>query len=87
MKDVSTYLKDRLKGFTPSDRILRDTCIEAITEVCDVSLRVHEVSVRGKIVFITTNPILKNEVFKRRGEVVELCRKKLLGKAYITDLR
>lgn len=78
MKRLDDYLS-KFKNLRPPVRSVKKVCIEAIQEECDITLRSHELSVNGGVVFITTNPIIKSEIMIKKGILLQRIKRKTLG--------
>jgi len=87
MKDLQHFLRGKLKKFSPSDSIIRDTFVEVVEGECDIRLKNFEVKVSRDVIFVTTNPVIKSEIMIRRAAILRACSERLLGKESIRDVR
>ena len=86
MRGITEYLK-KFKHIEPPERTVREVFISTVYSVCGISLKNHEVSLQYQTIFLHCNPIVKNEVLLRRGEILRVCQEGLLGKRSIREIR
>lgn len=85
MKELSNYL-GKFKRLKPPKRTVQNAFIEAVKEECGISLKQHEIGVHGTSIFLTTNPVIKNEVILKKASLLRKLSEKTLG-TKITEIR
>ncbi len=53
--------------------------MEVVLDVCNITLKQHEISVHGSSVFVTTNPVIKNEIMLKKALILRNLSQKTLG--------
>ncbi len=61
---------DKFTTLRPPQRFIGGMVIDACYAICGITLKEHEVVVRDSVVYITTNPMIKNEILERRSEIL-----------------
>lgn len=83
--NINLFL-EKFKNLTPPDDFLRVQIVEAAREVAGVAIRKEDVRIQNRIVFITTTPIAKNELYIKKTALLERL-KTLAPKGEIVDIR
>ncbi|MBT3283013.1 hypothetical protein HN375_02555 [bacterium] len=84
MFNISDYLS-KFKNITPPDKFVKDELVAVVKEVVGVEIEKDSIDVRNGTVFLSVDPIIKNEIFLRKTEVLESLREKL--KSYKKTVR
>lgn len=72
---IVSYL-DRFTILKPPERFMREVVTSSVSAVCGIALQKHEITARDGVVYITTNPIIKNEIIQKRAQVVKKINEK-----------
>jgi hypothetical protein len=84
MFNISDYLS-KFKNITPPDKFVKDELVSVVKDVVGVDIEKGDIDVRNGTVFISTDPIIKNEIFLRKKQVMENLKEKL--KTYKKTIR
>ena len=86
MFNISDYLS-KFKNITPPDKFVKDELVVVVKDVVGVDIEKEDIDVRNGTVFISTDPLIKNEIFLKKSEVLESLREKLkVYKKTVRDL-
>ena len=66
----------RFKHITPPDETVRKNVCEFILQEIGIHISFKDVSIKNKIIYINTKPIIKNEVFIRKKELLLFIQEK-----------
>ena len=83
------HIGDLLKKFktlVPREKIVKDEMISAVFEETGILLQSEEISFQNGVIFIKTNPVIKNELFMRKQKILLEIKKKI-GDAFPHDIR
>lgn len=87
MFNISDYLS-KFKNITPPDKFVKDELVSVVKDVAGIDIEKENIDVRNGTVFISTDPLIKNEIFLRKKEVLESLREKLkVYKKTVRDIR
>jgi hypothetical protein len=86
MFNISDYLS-RFKNITPPDKFVKDELVAVVKDVIGVEIKKDNIDVRNGTIFLSVDPIIKNEIFLKKAEVLESLREKLkIYKKTVRDL-
>lgn len=86
MFNIGNFL-EKFKNITPPDKFVKDVLISVVKETTNIDIEKDNIDVRNGTIFISVDPIIKNEIFLKKGEVLENLREKLkVYKKTIRDL-
>lgn len=86
-RDIGNFLK-RFKIILPTDRLVRDSLRVAIRESTGIDLSEREITVRGTVAYLLTDPRVKSEVFMRRGEILRAVNERAApGERRVMEIR
>jgi hypothetical protein len=87
MFNIGDYLS-KFKNITPPDKFVKDELVLVVKEIVGVEIEKGDIDVRNGTIFLSVDPIVKNEIFLRKAEVMENLKEKLkIYKKTIRDLR
>jgi len=72
---LSDYLLKFKKLQVPEKKI-RMEIVKNIRIVTGISLEENTIKLQNSTVFLEVNPLIKNEVFYKKKEVIDLCKKR-----------
>jgi len=84
MFNIGDYLS-KFKNITPPDKFVKDELVAVVKDVVGVEIEKDDIDVRNGTVFLSVDPIIKNEIFLRKKEVLESLRENL--KSYKKTVR
>lgn len=79
MFDIGKYL-EKFKVLSQSRHFLRDSVSETIQEVCNINIDPKNIEVKDTIARISERPIVKTEIFLKKGKILEVLNKKIGNK-------
>jgi hypothetical protein len=86
MFNISDYLS-KFKNITPPDKFVKDELVAVVKDVIGVEIKKDNIDVRNGTIFLSVDPIIKNEIFLKKAEVLESLREKLkIYKKTVRDL-
>jgi hypothetical protein len=87
MFNISDYLA-KFKNITPPDKFVKDELVSVVKDVVGVEIEKGDIDVRNGTIFLSVDPLIKNEIFLRKGEVMESLKEKLRAyKKTVRDIR
>lgn len=87
MKNLSSFL-DKFKNITPPERFVKEVFIKVVSDTTEITLLKNEIDVRGSVLFITTQPAIKSELFLKKDLLLEKLNQELQQyKKIIKDIR
>lgn len=84
MFNISQFL-EKFKNITPPDKFVKEIFISVVKDTSGIALEAGDLDVRNGVIFISTNPIVKNEIFLKKREILQNLSKEL--KQYKKDIR
>jgi len=79
MFDIAKYL-EKFTIMANSRHFLRDSVQGAIKEICGIEIDPKKIDVKDFVARINERPIVKNEIFLKKGKILETLREKTKGK-------
>lgn len=76
MFNISNFL-EKFKNITPPDKFVKDVLISVVKEVANIDIEKDNIDVRNGTIFISVDPIIKNEIFLRKSEIMQNLTEKL----------
>lgn len=76
MFNISDFL-EKFKNITPPDKFIKDELIGAVRDIVCIDIKKDDINVRLGTVFLSVDPIIKNEIFLRKKEVLESLKERL----------
>ncbi|MBL7045363.1 MAG: hypothetical protein ISR98_02075 [Parcubacteria group bacterium] len=76
MFNISDYLA-KFKNITPPDKFVKDELIAVVKEVAGIDIEKSNIDVRNGTIFLSLDPLIKNEIFLKKNEVLESLKEKL----------
>ena len=73
--NLSDYLLKFKKLRVPEKKI-RLEIVENIRAMTGISLEENVVKIKNSTVFLEINPLIKNEIFYKKGEIIDFCKKR-----------
>lgn len=70
MFNISIYL-DKFKKVDLKNTSLKDGIISSISKVLKTKINEESVTVRGGIIYLKINPVMKNEIFINKRNIIE----------------
>ena len=87
MFNIGNFL-EKFKNITPPDKFVKEVLIDVVKDVVSVEIEKDNIDVRNGTIFISVDPIIKNEIFLKKSEVMENLKEKLkIYKKTIKDIR
>lgn len=68
---------EKFKNITPPDKFVKDEFIGVVKDVIGIDIKKENIVVRGGKIFLSIDPIVKNEIFLRKGDVLETLKERL----------
>lgn len=62
---------ERYKNLIPTDRVIKETVVEVLEEVCDVSIETNQVTVRRGVVFLRVSPHVRALVYRKKDQLMQ----------------
>lgn len=86
MFNIGDFL-EKFKNITPPDKFVKEELISAVKDVVGIAIEKDNIDVRNGTIFISVDPIIKNEIFLKKSEVMENLKEKLkIYKKTIRDI-
>ncbi len=85
MNSLSHFL-DRFKAILLAPGALKKPIIEVISRCARIDLKETDIEVKEGIIYIKAHPLIKNEIFMRKGRILHEVEV-LLGKKSLHDIR
>ncbi|MEK7589931.1 MAG: hypothetical protein AAB475_01620 [Patescibacteria group bacterium] len=76
MFNIGNYLV-KFKNITPPDKFVKEIFIDVVKETTNIKIEKDSINVRKGTIFLSVDPIVKNEIFLKKTEVMESLKKKL----------
>lgn len=73
---IGGYL-DKFKKITPPNKKIKATAINVIENLSTIKLKKEQIKINNNILFINTEPIIKNEVFIKKTDIIKKLNKSL----------
>lgn len=87
MFNIGNFL-EKFKSITPPDKFVKDGLVSVVKETTNIEIEKENIDVRNGTIFITADPIIKNEIFLKKGEIMQSLTEKLKEyKKTIKDIR
>lgn len=87
MLNIGNFL-EKFKNIVAPDKFVKDVLIAVIGDVAGVGVEKDDIGVRNGTIFLSIDPIIKNEIFLKKNEIMENLAKKLsVYKKTIRDIR
>ncbi|PIT96529.1 hypothetical protein COT82_02735 [Candidatus Campbellbacteria bacterium CG10_big_fil_rev_8_21_14_0_10_35_52] len=87
MFNISNFL-EKFKNITPPNKFIKDIFISVVKNTTNILLKKNDLDVRNGTIFISTDPIIKNEIFLQKDEIMKQIVKNLNKyKKTIRDMR
>ncbi|MAZ40665.1 hypothetical protein CL654_00910 [bacterium] len=83
-KDINPFLS-RFKHLEPPDKAVKDVCVRIVKQTLDIHLKHEEIRVEKYSIRLFTSPVVKNEIFLHRSQILLDINKTLAGK-HIQDI-
>ncbi|MAG12699.1 hypothetical protein CL630_02685 [bacterium] len=83
--NIGTFLK-KFEKLTPPDDFLKKTLISILEKEISVSIKRSDICVNGGIVYLSTSPVIKNEIFMKKPLILERLNSVLPQKG-VVDIR
>lgn len=75
MWNISRYLH-KFKNLTPKQDEVRESIINILKEDYNIEIDKENISYRNKKVFISTHPLIKNEIFINKKKLLDRIKEK-----------
>lgn len=85
LNNLDQFLQ-KFRHIIPRETLIKDAFIQVIHEIFSLSLNKKEITVRGKIIFLSTSPIIKQEIFLQKENILKLLSEKV-GENFITEIK
>lgn len=76
MFNISSFL-EKFKNITPPDKFVKDEFIGVVKDVIGIDIKKENIAVRGGKIFLSIDPIVKNEIFLRKRDMLETLKERL----------
>lgn len=87
MFNIGNFL-EKFKNITPPDKFVKEVLIDVVKDIVDIEIEKDNIDVRNGTIFISVDPIIKNEIFLKKSEVMENLKEKLkIYKKTIKEIR
>jgi len=84
LNSLSSFL-DRFKKFTSPNKVIYETIIKVLYNTLRVKLNKSSIKIENKVLYIKSNPVVKNEIFLHKKQILQTLKKKL-KKQTINDI-
>ena len=71
---ISLYL-ERFKNIKPPENELKKIIIKNIKKETNISIKEIDIEINKKFIYIKTTPIIKNEIFYKKQNIIDICEK------------
>ncbi len=79
MFDIAKYL-EKFTVMANSRHFLRDSVQGAIKEICGIEIDPKKIEVKDFVARVNERPIVKNEIYIKKGKILEAIKEKTKGK-------
>ncbi len=79
VQNISVFL-ERLKNIAPPHAAVRKAVVRAVKQKTGIPINKKDVSVQNSIVYINAKPLVKNEIFIHKTEILDELKKELKKK-------
>lgn len=87
MFNIGNFL-EKFKNITPPDKYVKEVFITVVKSVVGIEIEKEDLDVRNGVIFISADPIVKNEIFLKKSEIMKNLIKELKQyKKTIRDIR
>lgn len=87
MLNIGNFL-EKFKNIAAPDKFVKGVLIAVINDAAGVGIEKDDIDVRNGTIFLSIDPIIKNEIFLKKNEIMENLTKKLSAyKKTIRDIR
>ncbi|MFQ5661677.1 MAG: hypothetical protein ACE5F2_00280 [Candidatus Paceibacteria bacterium] len=70
MFNIGNFL-EKFKNITPPDKFVKDVLIGVVKDVVNIEIEKENIDVRNGTIFISADPIIKNEIFLKKSEIMQ----------------
>jgi hypothetical protein len=77
----------KFKSIVPPERSVRKALLGVLQKECGIVLKDKEITVRGKIVYLSTAPTARSEITLQKSKILDALHQQLGGNRRIVDLR
>lgn len=77
---------EKFKHIVPREVIIKENFIEVFKDVFDIQIHKDHIDVRGKNIFLTISPVMKQEILYKKENLLERLNK-IIGDNIIQDIR
>ena len=75
-KLISIYL-ERFKNIKPPENAIKKIIIKNIKKETNIKIKEQDININKGFVYIKTTPIIKNEIFYKKQNIIKICEKEL----------
>jgi len=76
MFNISNYL-EKFKKITPPNKFIKDVFIGVVKNTTNIILKKDDIDIRNGIIFISTDQIIKNEIFLQKNKIMKYFTKNI----------
>lgn len=76
MFNISSFL-EKFKNITHPDKFIKDEFIGVAKDILGINIKKENIAVRDGKIFLSVDPIVKNEIFLRKEAVLENLKERL----------
>ncbi len=79
-------LFEKFKHIIPREVIIKEAFIKVFKNVFDKNIHKDHIDVRGKVIFLTISPLMKQEILYKKDEILKGLSTKI-GEHSVVDVR
>lgn len=72
---LSDYLL-KFKELQVPEKKIRSEIVKNIQTITGISLEENIVKIHNSTIFLEVSPLIKNEIFYKKGEIIDFCKKR-----------
>lgn len=76
MFNINIYL-NKFKDIIPPDKFIKDEFVSTVKSVVGVVIKKDDINIINGNVFVSTDPIVKNEIFLKKRNVISELKERL----------
>ncbi|MCD8508240.1 MAG: hypothetical protein LRY44_02685 [Candidatus Pacebacteria bacterium] len=77
---------EKFRHIVPREILVKESFTQVFYEVFDIPLHKDHIEIRGKVIFLTISPLMKQEILYKKEILLEKMRDKTNG-VFVEDIR
>lgn len=78
MFNVGNFL-EKFRNIAPPERFIKEVFIKTTLDIVGIKIKDSDIKITRDIIYVSTNSIVKNEIFFKKQEILERVNKELIA--------